>query len=211
MGKSRVPLTYEFGSERRGDGEMKVVVGTCYDCGAAGTVTQNGPHAPDAVEQAFRRKGWEFSAWHARECRCPKCVAKRAARRHDPDELLKRRQKEMATVTPIKPGADVPKVASDEAVAAVREPTMREMRDIMAALDSHFDDKAGAYAKGWTDRRIAEELNLPMAMVTRIRREAFGELRAATDIEALRAEARDLFDRLVALDAKIAKLAEQVG
>ncbi len=118
----------------------------------------------------------------------------------------------MATVTPIKPGAaDVPKVATDEAVAAVRVPTMREMRDIMAALDSHFDDKAGTYEKGWTDRRIAEELNLPMAMVTGIRREAFGELKATTDIEALRAEARDLLERLVALDAKINKLAEQVG
>jgi hypothetical protein len=211
MGHNRVRLTYEFGSERRGAGAMKVIRGTCYGCGASGTVTWTGPHNPEGIEQAFRRKGWEFSAWHKRECRCPDCVAKGVTRRNDPDELLKRRQKEMATVTPIKPGADVPKVASDEAVAAVREPTMREMRDIVGALDSHFDDKAGAYDKGWTDRRIAEELNLPMAMVTRIRREAFGELRAATDIEALRAEARDLFDRLVALDAKIAKLAEQVG
>jgi hypothetical protein len=205
-----VTLSYEVVSLREGNQLRPMAVATCCRCG--GTESISFPfdgNNPERVSKTFVRRGWQFDGFHKNRCVCPKCLASKAP--NDPDELIRKREARMA-VTPMPPRpAAAPQTASDDATKAVRDPTVREMRQIMGLLESHFDDKGGLYTKGWNDRRVAEEANLPMAMVSKVRREAFGELKVDTEIEVLRAEARELFERLVTLDGKINKLAEERG
>lgn len=186
-----------------GGGMKTVVRASCHKCGGHDEISAPASgHNPEGIAKLFRLRGWEFDAYHKNRCKCPSCVAERAARTSDPDELLTRKAA-MMSVTPIKPT-----VASDDATANARELAPKELRAAMAMLEQHFDDKAGVYMKGWNDRRLSEELNLPMACVTRVRRDAFGELKSTVEIEAIRREFQDLFSRVVDLEARINKLAE---
>ncbi len=76
----------------------------------------------------------------------------------------------------------------------------------MAKLEEVFDEKGGTFAKGWSDRRIGEELNLPIAAVTKVRRDAFGELKATTELDSIRGELKACFDKLVMIEGRLNKL-----
>lgn len=81
--------------------------------------------------------------------------------------------------------------------ATLRDPTHEERFKIRRALETHFDDAQGAYLDGWSDQRIGKELNLPWAMVSKIREAAFGPIRVDPELVALRAEAAKLAAQLV--------------
>ncbi|MDE2096342.1 MAG: hypothetical protein KGL39_03785 [Patescibacteria group bacterium] len=73
--------------------------------------------------------------------------------------------------------------------ALVREATVAEIARITRFIEEHFGD--GRYDEGWSDKRIGELLELPVAMVAKVRTEAYGELRD-TALEDLRAEFNEL-------------------
>ena len=55
-------------------------------------------------------------------------------------------------------------------------PAPKIARSIHAKLEELFNDKTRRYASGWSDERIAKEINTSPDLVARIRKEAYGEL-----------------------------------
>ena len=55
-------------------------------------------------------------------------------------------------------------------------PDPKIARRIYAALDEHFDEAKKLYKPGWDDVKIAKELEVSDVIVSKIRREAYGEL-----------------------------------
>jgi hypothetical protein len=70
------------------------------------------------------------------------------------------------------------------------------MRLVMSALETHFDDAKRRYSSGHSDASIAKDTGTSEAFVTKIRREAFGEL--AEDPELV-----DLKNRLDLMQKRI--------
>jgi len=52
-----------------------------------------------------------------------------------------------------------------------------EQRKIFNALETHFDEEKGAYAKGQSDQTIATHLNVPRKTVATLREDAFGPIK----------------------------------
>lgn len=105
-------------------------------------------------------------------------------------------------------GKDKPKGKPMEKRVAVREPTMVELRKIMVALEAYFVD--GLYQSGYSDKKVAAELELPEAMVKKVRLEAFGQERNP-ELEKLKADAGDLRDRLTDLFRRISEIERQAA
>lgn len=80
-----------------------------------------------------------------------------------------------------------------------REPTAQERAKIRTALETHFDDATGCYLDGYSDQRIGTDLNLPWAMVTKIREAAYGPIRVDPEIAGLRAEMTAIGSKIEAL------------
>ena len=55
-------------------------------------------------------------------------------------------------------------------------PDPKIARKIYAALDEHFDDIKRTYHAGWSDERVAKELDVSQEIVINIRKSAYGEL-----------------------------------
>ena len=77
-----------------------------------------------------------------------------------------------------------------------REPTGDERFRIRGLLDSHFDDKAGCYLSDWSDQKIGTDLNLPWAIVAKIREAAYGPIRVDPEVAKLASEHAALKARL---------------
>lgn len=82
----------------------------------------------------------------------------------------------MATVETLKPrAAATPEVAVTNA----------QRLKIRERLDKYFDDSRGEYLDKMTDRKIAEDLNIPAIIVYRIREAAYGPIRINPEITVL--------------------------
>jgi hypothetical protein len=99
-------------------------------------------------------------------------------------------------------------------VASPTGPDPKLARKIFAALDDHFDEKRRLYSPGWTDAKIAEALSVSLAIVTSIRKSAYGELAEdphitafKDEIELLKMEFSDSFAKLSSeFTARLARL-----
>lgn len=120
---------------------------------------------------------------------CPKCEARRVEETRRETSRESERRSIIATRTAVESSA--------------REPTPPELRMIMASLEDHFSD--GVWAAGWSDKRVAEGLVLPMAMIKRVREEAFGVERNP-ELTLLRADYDRLRDRMLDLGKRISVL-----
>ncbi len=65
---------------------------------------------------------------------------------------------------------------------------MKAQAAMFQHLTANFDPDTGRYAKGWSDKVIAEKTGLSVEHVAAFRTAAFGELKDAPEIVALRAE-----------------------
>ena len=85
-----------------------------------------------------------------------------------------------------------------------------------AAMFSHrtanFDAETGRYAKGWSDKVIAEKTNLSVEHVAAFREAGFGELKDSPEIVALRADIAALenlvTEQVAHLRGEIARIAK---
>jgi hypothetical protein len=103
-----------------------------------------------------------------------------------------------ATTTPIAPAAAAPKQAT-------KLTTAQRLR-IRSLLDKHFDDEAGCYLDGYSDQRIGAEVDVPWALVTKVREAAYGPIRVDPEIAALRAEIAQARRQVEALNAIVTAL-----
>lgn len=68
----------------------------------------------------------------------------------------------------------------------------KALRQVFALLEDHFDADAGQYVNDYTDERIAKETNISKDAVKQYRINAFGKIKAPTEIDNLRRELREL-------------------
>lgn len=147
----------------------RIVCGRCSAVHEITDSTRNGA-PPEIFVTWAASAGWskKGSGW-----RCPECVK--------PNKSQEPSATERVVVPMVKPNPA-------PTAAPIRDLTPKEMRAVMVALESYFDEKAGAYMNDMTDAKLAEEIDVPAANVAKVRREAFGEIKVAPEI----AEAKTL-------------------
>jgi len=169
------------------------------------------PLPVDFVVRQADIKGWHVGKLNAAKDRCPDCQARyRRITNIQPRAVTRPITQEptpMTTPTPKLVVAEPP-----------REMSKDDRRIIFAKLSDVY--AVDHYAAGWTDKRIAEDLNVPRAWVEDIRSTFFGEARDneevrqfLADLEAIRpalvdfaADRQALIRRTDDLTTKIAKL-----
>lgn len=143
----------------------------CTGCGLAGEIpTSHGVFNPEKSIQRFVALGWEVDIHH-RRTRCPLCVATRREKR------MGEKPNKTATVAPMTSDAPRTTQLTPDQKAAVRR-----------LLDTHFDDQRGHYLDGYSDQRVADEVNVPRALVSALRDNAYAPLREPSELERLRDE-----------------------
>lgn len=136
------------------------------------------------VENYFSQKGWQIGR-KAADDRCPVCAA--AARAEKRQHLTDKREKAM----PIEaPKAEPP-----------RRMDLKDRPIILANLVEVYVGPDVGYDRGWSDKRVAEDLGVPRAWVAELREANFGPAR---DNE----EVRDLLRRF---DEHVGKVREVDG
>jgi hypothetical protein len=144
---------------------------------------------PEVVRKKFIDLGWWIGTRHEKGDVCPDCVK------------LERSNNMLST-----------KKIGVPALAAVPPRTMtREIRRLifMKLNEIYLSEEAG-YGKGWTDKRVAEDMDYPAAWIVTVREENFGPLRDNEDLRALREDMAKLErDRVVLDDSVKAIVANQ--
>ena len=150
------------------------------------------------VENYFAQKGWDVGR-KSTDDRCPACAAVIRAERRANAET--KQEKTMATNKA--PVAEPP-----------RQMGFQDKPIILAKLVEVYVDPDVGYDRGWSDKRVAEDLGVPRAWVAELREQNFGpagdneEIRAfLARVEAHVAKVADVEKRCGALSAEAAKLA----
>lgn len=79
-------------------------------------------------------------------------------------------------------------------------------------LSLHFNPDEGRYAKGWSDKKVADDTGMAADLVASFRVEAFGELKEPAEVSALRSEISALenlvVEQIASLRTELAKVAK---
>ena len=118
------------------------------------------------VIHKFEKLGWKIGKT-ATQHRCPGCYAALKA-------AAKRRNNGDNKVVPINPVDSEPTVVVVESAPAAKRPTRDDRRIIHNRIDENYVSEAIGYAAGWSDKRVAEDLGVPIVWVAEIRDENFG-------------------------------------
>lgn len=90
-----------------------------------------------------------------------------------------------------------------------REMTREDKRLIFGKIDTVYLDESRGYESGWSDKRIADDLGVPLAWVRGVRESDFGPEGLAADSREIIAEAKRLGAEIVSLDKRFADLAKE--
>jgi len=158
----------------------EVTVIRCAACPAKLELTSKSkePLPIDFVVRQADIKGWHVGKVSAAKDRCPDC---RALYRRK--STITRRPTVAAQQEP--PTMEMPKL-NVVATPPAREMSKDDRRIIFAKIDEVYT--GDHYAGGWTDKRIAEDLNVPRAWVEEIRSTFFGEARDNEEVRQFLAD-----------------------
>ena len=159
------------GGARRG---CKIVCGSCNREESHFANNHGGSIPVEGMIKIFSRKGWSVGS-HPKWDRCPACVSKELQDKRKPNPAWKPSENGDAIVSVKK--ADPPPVMTKE-----------DRRIIFAKIDEVYIDENSGYKPGWTDIKIALDLNVPRGWVTQIRSENFGDEGMNEDVRALVSE-----------------------
>jgi hypothetical protein len=189
-------LSYEIVSDRTVKPPRAAARMTCSGCGAHGEVTMpSNTNNPEEVAKWFAHKGWTADPWRHRYCLCPECTKSKP--KNDPDSELRRFQG-VTNMTSIALKTPTPEEAT-------REPTAQERQKIRRRLDEVFDDSKGMYLEGQSDQSIGKELDIPWAIVRKLREVAYGQILVDEQVDKTRNELQTLKDALLAVQAEATK------
>lgn len=149
---------------------------TCSRCGEIEKISANnnsGSLSPELAAARFRNMGWDVSP-NGKKDICPKCR-----------ELAKPKQK-TENVVQLKP--------STVTVEPPREMSKEDKRLVFAKIHEVYLDEKSGYASGWSDKRVATDLGVPVAWIRTVREENFGEEGLNEDAKPLLDEARKILD-----------------
>lgn len=193
-----------------GDRKVSGFGATCGKCGQLGSIylnrfKSNGTGDDSGqIESAVRRrladKGWSIGK-RAPEDRCPECERKRLAAADE----QRQRDKEKDAVVAV---ADAPRAMGTAEIILITQ----RLGDVCSGA---------GYQDGWTDKSLAEDLGVPRAWVSEVRRQAYGagsgnneEIRAeVAEAKALLSDLRDglgRFNELHAVLAEVSRRADKI-
>ena len=132
-------------SEQHAGQWRRVVAIDCRTCGKQDTALVKSD-SDDVRSKYWTGRGWR-PGHRPTEHLCPTCAAHPAATKEKP----------------VPAEADQP-----------RQPTREQRRKINDALDAHYLPERGCYAKAFSDKALAETLNVPRAWVAEERDRLFG-------------------------------------
>lgn len=206
----------------------------CVSCPATCDTAINGSLPPEGLASNFRRKGWndKHGKWTCPTCQAPRLKGRLTAERaKHPEPEVRRapqtaiglaidraRNPEPAPAPPPQPPdrpmtqSKPPAPPSSPETPVDNRPDVREMLLVLGQLNLHF--KNGLYAIGWSDKRIAEELGLPLAKVTHTREQSphHGPIRGNRELDQIRSDLlslREMVDQQIARVDGLATSIEQ--
>lgn len=168
----------------------EVVVIRCSECPSRLEITSKSKERlpADFVIRQADIKGWHVDKLRASHDRCPSCQVAYRRRSTTPGKITPMRP--IVAAHHQEPPMSTP-VTTKSAPAPAREMSRDDRRIIFAKLNDVYLDSH--YSAGWTDRRIAEDLNVPRAWVESVRVENFGDAgdnedarRFIADLDAIR-------------------------
>jgi hypothetical protein len=200
-------LGFTVSNIERGEGRGKVARFRCQQCFATLdlTIKPGKAMSPDHFARMAARSGWRADPERMSKTLCPDCLhpakppaAVTAKRIQSAPQPTQEPAMSSPKITPIKP--TVVNLTADQRV------------QVRHRLDKHFDDSVGVYLDGMTDQKIADELDVPRAIIEQMREAAYGPIRVHPDILLLRNEVA-MFQRVIdehqrELDALRAKAAD---
>lgn len=160
---------------------------------------------PQAIAKLFQRAGWEVDQHNKSKCFCPTCVKSSRRSRESvtvrrlppinqkPTEELEKMTKPI-DLTNAHPTVDVRTIPSDVKMK------------IRNRLDENFDDEKGVYLAGYSDEKIATELDIPRSQVFAYREMAYGPLKSDPEVDAIMAALVDLRSQLANIQSELAKV-----
>lgn len=146
---------------------------------------------PEVIEKRFTHKGWFVGASEKHDL-CPECAAQKA---------LDRRLKRRPHATNIQLVVDNPEgnPMTSHHVEAPRQMSRDDKRIINAKLHEVYIGERDGYQTPWSDRKVAEFLGCPVAWISEVREELFGDV-------ADNGEIRDFLDRAERAKAEAQRL-----
>ena len=188
-----VPVTVGDDGARRSAAEV-----ACSRCDATHRIITNtaATHLPaQVVAKKFAAAGWEIGSREGGDV-CPSCRIKR------------RKPRPTLTIVP----KDEPMTTTVSTPTIVPAPmgTTALKKQINQKLWEVYESDTQGYARGWSDKRVAEELDAPRALVASIREEFFGPARDNPDVRELLEKAEVVFAEAAALETRHSALAADV-
>lgn len=169
----------------------------CAKCPLSSTVNWSHGYEDTMVGNYWRSQGWDFHAHNKRSCICPECKGAAPMQAQHP--------KLVAPITLVQ------EVVQEALEAQAPRLISRDQRHkIRELLEVNFDDEKGRYTKDWSDKRIADQLDLPLATIREIREAAYGPIdetdpelvNLREEYETLKALVRDFDRRLIHMENK---------
>lgn len=105
--------------------------------------------------------------------------------------------------------ARCPKCAATEAIkesAMDKVMTRADRRAVVEKLQEVYLNEVTGYSPGWTDAKVAAEIDRPRAWVAQIREEMFGPEKANEDIRAALAAAKAVLADIKSVDSLLSEL-----
>lgn len=179
---------------------MAGAVVVCGHCGATRTVPVNsfkgGESGKDEAKIAFIVRKLQSDGWLVGKKdsahRCPGCYSAIKARQAQKSTLHQNISRENVVTLPVQPKA-VPQPAP-----ANRMPSHEDKRVIYEKIDDVYLADARCYSGGWSDAKIAADLNVPRAWVANVRDAMFGPEGVNEQIRSDIAEARAVLEQIKA-------------
>src|SRR5688572_29361691 len=122
----------------------------CAECGAV----EQRRRTNAAADDLFRKQGWEVGN-NEKHDRCPACVKGKVI-------VMANHKK------------DEPAKVVLKAVPQAKEMSREDGRLISRSIEDHWDETNACYQMGWSDKKLADDLSVPLDWVKEIRERDFG-------------------------------------
>lgn len=167
---------------------------------------------PNVIHKHFQGKGWQFQK-RRNKARCPECVTRNRysqqnvssadlPHQYEEEPYVAQPTQESGTkkVVPILQKSVPKKVCTNnsdsQSAPVASERARKAKREALEYLELHFDVETGFYTQGWSDKRIAECVDIAENAVVEIRSEFFGELCSTAEIDEALQRVIELEDQL---------------
>lgn len=188
----------------------------CTQCGAEGAIPGSRLIPEDACMAMFRTRGWDIAKNGKRRI-CPDCCAKGREVRRAINEAQKALDQEKSETRTGKQQKEARAMTTRDTSTVKAEPPREMSRDdrriVFEKLNEVYVSEKVGYDKGWSDKRVSEDLGVPRAWVVQVRDEMFGpshESEAAGDmlkrIEAISSEVVSIKTEAATLSDRLKKL-----